>query len=87
MRFRSVGLGRLVACPDPNLKHGTVIREVEGGDGQFAQAEGLITSNFLVSDTGEVTDNHLGVIFVHERRSEAASAIRPLHEGTKGEQP
>ena len=71
VRFRSVGLGRLVACPDPNLRHGTVVREVEGGDGLFARAEGLITSNLLVSDTGEVTDNHLGVIFVHERRSEA----------------
>jgi hypothetical protein len=87
VRFRSVGLGRLVASPDPNLKHGTVIREVEGGNGQFARAEGLITSNFLVSDTGEVTDNHLGLIFVHERRSEAASAVRPLDEATKGEQP
>jgi len=87
VRFRSVGLGRLVACPAPNLRHGTVVREVQGGDGQFARAEGLITSNFLVSDTGEVTDNHFGLIFVHERRTEAASAIRPLHEGTKGEQP
>ena len=25
---------------------------------------GLITSNFFVSSTGEVTDNHLGVLFV-----------------------
>jgi hypothetical protein len=71
LRFRSVGLGRLVASPDPNLRHGTVVREVEGGNGQFGQAEGLITSNFLVSDTGEVTDNHFGLIFVHERRPEA----------------
>jgi len=39
VRFRSVGLGRLVACPDPNLRHGTVVREVEGGNGQFAHAE------------------------------------------------
>jgi hypothetical protein len=46
------------------------VREVEGGSGQFASAEGLITSNFLVSDTGEVTDNHFGVIFVHDRRFE-----------------
>jgi hypothetical protein len=75
VRFRSVGLGRLVACPDPNLRHGTVVREVEGGNGQFARGEGLITSNFLVSDTGEVTDNHFGLIFVHERRTERASAV------------
>jgi len=31
LRFRSVGLGRLVPYPDPNLRHGTVVREVEGG--------------------------------------------------------
>jgi hypothetical protein len=67
VRFRSLGIGRLATCPDPNLRHGAVVREVEGGDGQFAQAEGLITSNFLVSDTGEVTGNHFGLIFVHER--------------------
>jgi hypothetical protein len=71
VRFRSVGLGRLVPCPAPNLRHGTVVREVQGGDGQFLRAEGLITSNFLVSDTGEVTDNHFGLIFVHERRAGA----------------
>jgi hypothetical protein len=76
VRFRSVGPGRLVKCPDRNLRHGTVVREVEGGNGQFERAEGLITSNFLVSDTGEVTDNHLGLIFVHEQRSETASAVR-----------
>jgi hypothetical protein len=82
VRFRSVGPGRLAACPDPNLRHGTVVREVEGGNGQFAGAEGFITSNFLVSDTGEVTDNHFGLIFVHERRSEAASGV---DKGMKGE--
>jgi hypothetical protein len=60
--FRSVGLGRLAESPDRNLRHGTVAREVEGGNGQFERAEGLITSNFLVSDTGEATDNHLGLI-------------------------
>ena len=71
LRFRSLGLGRLAACPDPNLRHGAVVREVEGGAGQFAGAEGLITSNFFVSDTGEVTENHLGLIFVHDRRENA----------------
>jgi hypothetical protein len=69
VRFRSVEFGRLVECPDPNLRHGAVVCQVEGGKGHFAWAEGLITSNFLVSETGEVTDNHLGVIFVHEQSS------------------
>ena len=67
LRFRSIGSGH-TQCPDPHLRHGAVIRRVEGGEGQFAESEGLITSNFFISDTGEVTENHLGVIFVHERQ-------------------
>src|SRR6266571_8195421 len=64
LRFRSIG-SRLTHCPDPELRHGAVIRQVEGGDGQFAGCEGLIASNFLISDTGEVTENHAGLIFIH----------------------
>jgi hypothetical protein len=63
LQFRSIG-SRLTSCPDPRLRHGIAIRRVEGGDGQFAGCEGLIASNFLISDTGEVTENHAGVIFV-----------------------
>ncbi len=68
LRFQSLGVGRLAECPDPHLRHGAVVLQVEGGDGQFAGAEGLITSNFFVSDTGEVTDHHFGVIFVRDPR-------------------
>ncbi len=46
-----------------------MICQVEGGEGQFAGSEGLITSNFFLSDTGEVTENHFGLIFVHDRQS------------------
>lgn len=64
LRFSTVGQGYLGACVDPTLKHGTVMWQIDDGEGQFAGASGLITSNFFVSDTGEVTDNHFGVIFV-----------------------
>jgi hypothetical protein len=37
---------------------------VDRGEGQFAGASGLITSNFFVSATGEVTDHHFGVLCV-----------------------
>ena len=43
-----------------------VVRDVIGGEGQFAGSVGLITSNFLISDTGDVTENHLGLIFVRD---------------------
>jgi hypothetical protein len=68
LRFRSSD-GRLIDCPDPHLRHGALIREVEGGEGQFVGAKGLITSNVLISDTGDVTDNHFGLIFVQSPSS------------------
>jgi len=62
--FSTVGQGYIGSSADPHLQHGSVIWRVERGEGQFAGATGLITSNFFVSDTGEVTDNHFGVLFV-----------------------
>ena len=62
--FSTVGEGYIGGSADPKLKHGSVMWQIESGDGQFEGATGLITSNFFVSDTGEVTDNHFGVIFL-----------------------
>lgn len=64
LRFSTVGEGCMGASADPKLRHGSVMWRVEGGEGQFAGASGLITSNFTMGETGEVTDNHFGVIFV-----------------------
>ena len=38
--------------------------QVDSGEGQFAGASGLITSNFTVGEAGEVVDHHVGLIFV-----------------------
>jgi hypothetical protein len=64
LRFSTVGSGHLALASDANRRHGASIRRVDGGEGQFAGAAGLIVSNFFVSDAGEVTDHHLGVVFV-----------------------
>jgi hypothetical protein len=64
LRFTTVGQGFLGKSPDAARQHGSVMWRVEGGEGQFAGASGLITSNFTLSATGEVTDNHFGLIFV-----------------------
>jgi hypothetical protein len=71
LAFRSVGSARLGLSPDPHLRHGAAVWEVEGGEGQFRGAHGRITSNFFVSDTNELTDNHFGLIFV--ARAEAST--------------
>ncbi len=64
LRFGTVGTGYLGAGDNPARKHGTVMWRIEGGEGQFAGATGLITSNFFVGDDLAVTDHHFGVIFV-----------------------
>jgi hypothetical protein len=61
--LRIRGRGQLGASPDPHLRQGTVVWEVTGGEGQFDGASGRITSNFFLSDTSDLTENQLGVIF------------------------
>lgn len=64
LRFRTLESGRLDPSPDPGLRHGTAVLEICGGTGRFDGAHGRITSNFVVSDDGEITDHQLGVVFV-----------------------
>jgi hypothetical protein len=64
LRFATVGSGYLGASPDPARKHGAVSWRVAGGEGQFAGASGLITSNFFVGADLAVTDHHFGVLFL-----------------------
>jgi hypothetical protein len=64
LRFSTVGSGYLGPSVDPTHKHGTVMWRVEGGQGQFAKASGLITSNFVVGEDLAITDHHFGVLFV-----------------------
>jgi hypothetical protein len=64
LRFSTVGQGYIAPSPAPDLKHGCVMWQVDGGEGQFDGARGLITSNFTMSAAGEVTDYQLGVLFL-----------------------
>jgi hypothetical protein len=56
--------GRLRASPDPRFRHGTAVLEVTGGRGRLAGARGFVTSNFLLSITGELTDHHQVLVFI-----------------------
>jgi len=56
--------GALGASPDPHRRHGTAVLEVTGGRGRLAGARGYVTSNFLLSQGGELTDHHLGLLFL-----------------------
>jgi hypothetical protein len=78
LQLRSVGAAVVGPSPDPHLRHGTQVWLVEAGEGQFAGAAGRITSNFFLSDTGELTDNQLGVIFVERPQERGTGAALRL---------
>jgi hypothetical protein len=81
--FRSTGAARLGSSPDPHLRQGAAVWEVEGGEGQFRGARGRITSNFFVSDTDELTDHHSGLIFVAPHAPEERTDAPPRRSGVR----
>src|SRR5688572_11845346 len=54
LAFRTLGEGHLAPSPDPRFRHGTAVRVIDGGRGRM-------TSNFLVSADGRVTDDEVAV--------------------------
>jgi hypothetical protein len=64
--FDTVGHGHVGPAPVAGWSHGVVMWRITGGEGRFAGAQGLITSNFTVSPDGEVTDDHFTRIYLPE---------------------
>ena len=64
LRFSTVGSGYLGPGADAARRHGAVTWRVEGGEGQFAGASGLITSNFVLGEDLAVIDHHVRVLFL-----------------------
>lgn len=64
LRFSTVGSGYLAPSADPTRKQGTVMWRIDRGEGQFAGASGLITSNFFVDEALGVVDHHCGVLLL-----------------------
>jgi hypothetical protein len=62
--LETVGRGHVGPSPVPGWAHGGVLWSITGGDGVFAGASGLITSNFVVSAEGEVVDNHFARLYL-----------------------
>ncbi len=64
LTFSTIGEGYLAPSPEDGLSHGSVMWRVDGGEGQFEGASGIITANFTFSAQGELCDNHFGLIWV-----------------------
>lgn len=79
LRFRTTGVGTIEQSPDPALRHGSASWEIDGGSGVFDAARGRIVSNLLVSESGEITDHQLGVVFLPE------TVARPISTTPEGD--
>lgn len=66
LRFSTLGQGHVTRDLLPDTMAGTASWSVDGGDGQFAAARGLITSTFTITGSGERSDFHCGLIFLPE---------------------
>jgi hypothetical protein len=65
LRFSTIGQGHLSPSPEDGLFQGSVIWRIDDGEGKFAGASGLITSNFtLRMDTGEVWEHQVVSVFL-----------------------
>ena len=62
--FDTVGRGHVGPAPDGRGSHGVVMWRITGGDGRFAGAQGLITSNFTVTPDGQVADDHITRLYL-----------------------
>lgn len=77
LTFQTVGRGTLGPSGLEEIQQGAVIWEVTGGDGAFAGATGLITSNFTVDAQGKVVDNQFAQLFLPDRLSARPAARAP----------
>jgi hypothetical protein len=64
VHFRSIAPGHVGASPEPGVRQGSAQCGVDAGEGALAGARGVLTSNFLIAATGEVTDRRIVVLFV-----------------------
>jgi hypothetical protein len=62
--FKTVEAGHLGPSPLPSVMSGTVSWRVEGGSGRFKAATGFIASTFTLSEAGELSDYHCGLLFI-----------------------
>ena len=66
LRFSVVEHGHLDSEIEPGTVTGTSSWKVDGGEGQFSNARGFITSAFTITSAGEFTDYQLGLLFFPE---------------------
>lgn len=66
LRLRTIQEGHVNTSIEPGTMTAASSWRVEGGEGKFAEAQGIITSIFSLTNSGEFTDYQLGLLLVPE---------------------
>jgi hypothetical protein len=66
LEFATLGRGHILMGIEPGIMAGSVNWRISGGNGQFARAQGVISSTFTISESGDRSDFHCGLIFLPE---------------------
>ncbi len=64
LRFSTDKTGQLSPTGVPGVLAGAVSWRIDGGAGRFASASGFISSAFTVTESGELSEYHCGLVFV-----------------------
>jgi hypothetical protein len=64
LHVATIGSGSLSPGPGLAVRHGAALWRVDGGDGQFAGVQGVITAQIVVDAALTMTGYHLGMLFV-----------------------
>lgn len=69
LRFSTVGSGYLGRASADGSRHGAAIRRIEGGEGRFEDATGVMASVLVLTGSGDLMDHLVGLVLVHERNN------------------
>lgn len=64
IRFTSAKTGQIGPSGVPGVLAGAASWRIDGGAGRFTSASGFITSIFTVTESGDLSEYHWGLIFV-----------------------
>lgn len=66
LRFSTLAPGHLAPSPVAGVMAGAVSWKVDGGSGTFDGASGVITSAFTLTESGDISEYHCGILFLPE---------------------
>jgi hypothetical protein len=66
LKFSTISPGHFAPSAAPGVMAGAVGWKIDGGTGNFEGATGVITSAFTLTESGDLSEYHCGLVFTPE---------------------